>query len=236
MYLVLTATTICVQKGGGDLQVRSKYSKEPSVWNLNHHAIGHGVPCGTRRYDIGRELSKRGWRITEFSAVYLRQQRRPVRSQPVKAGGYSGSTEVHDGVSFIRVPALHRRDTNAMRVASMLIHMRGATRVAKGLATPDIIIGLSAHPSAACIVWWLARKVGCRYVFELRDLWPETIIEFGGAPRHYLFIMLLSRIERALVRNVDTAVTLSPNDYPYLARMGTLGRRLTATPNCTDAS
>lgn len=233
---MLIATTICIQEGGGNPQVGSKCSRERSVWIFNHYAVGPGVPGGTRHYDIGRELSKRGWQVTVFSAAYPRQQRQPIRSQPIKAGGDSGSTEVHDGVLFIRVPALHRRDTNAMRVLSMLSYMRGAMRVTKGLAPPDIIVGSSVHPFAAWIAWRLARKIGCRYVFEIRDLWPETIIELGGVPRHHPFIMLLSRIERVLVRNADKVVTLLPNAYSYLARFGIPEDKVTVVPNGIDVS
>lgn len=226
----------CVQKGGGDPQVSSKRSRESSVWIFNHYAVGPGVPGGTRHYDIGRELSKRGWRVTIFSAVYPREQGQPIRSQPVRAGGYSGPTEVHDGVSFIKVPALHRGETNAMRVLSMFSYMLGATRVAKGLAAPDIIVGSSVHPFAAWIAWRLARKIGCRYVFEIRDLWPETIIELGGVSRHHPFIMLLSRIERVLVRNADKVVTLLPNAYSYLARFGIPEDKVAVVPNGIDVS
>jgi len=233
---VLTATTIRVQEGGGHIQVSSKCSKERSVWIFNHYAVGPGVPGGTRHYDIGRELVKLGWQVTVFSAAYPRQQRQPTRSQPVEVGGNSGSTEVHDGVSFIRVPALQHGDTYAMRVLSMLSYMLGAIRVTKGLATPDVIVGSSVHPFAAWIAWRLARKTGCRYVFEIRDLWPETIIELGGVSRHHPFIMLLSRIERVLVRNADKVVTLLPNAYTYLARFGIPEDKVAVVPNGIDVS
>ena len=233
---MLTATTIRVQEGGGHIQVSSKCSKERSVWIFNHYAVGPGVPGGTRHYDIGRELVKLGWQVTVFSAAYPRQQRQPTRSQPVEVGGNSGSTEVHDGVSFIRVPALQHGDTYAMRVLSMLSYMLGAIRVTKGLATPDVIVGSSVHPFAAWIAWRLARKTGCRYVFEIRDLWPETIIELGGVSRHHPFIMLLSRIERVLVRNADKVVTLLPNAYTYLARFGIPEDKVAVVPNGIDVS
>jgi len=216
--------------------VGGKCSKERSVWIFNHYAVGPGMPGGTRHYDIGRELAKRGWQVTVFSAAYPRQQRHPIRSQPVRAGGDSGSPEVHDGVTFIRVPALHRGDTSATRVLSMLSYMGGAMRVTKGLAAPDIIVGSSVHPFAAWIAWRLARKTGCRYAFEIRDLWPETIIELGGVSRHHPFIVFLSRIERALVRNADKVVTLLPNAYSYLARYGIAEDKVAVVPNGIDVS
>ncbi len=211
----------------------SKCSKGCSVWIFNHYAVGPGVPGGTRHYDIGRELAKHGWRVKVFSAAYPGQGS-PVRGQPVEIGRDSGSTEVHDGVSFIRVPALRRGSTNAMRVLSMLSYIPGALKVTRGLPPPDVIVGSSVHPFAAWLAWRIARKVGCRYVFEIRDLWPETIVELGGISRRHPFVMLLGRIERVLVQNADKVVTLLPNAYSYLERFGIPEHKVAVVPNGID--
>lgn len=213
----------------------SKCSKGRSVWIFNHYAIGPGVPGGTRHYDIGRELAKRGWKVTVFSGVYPRQGS-PACGQPVEMARDSVSTKVHDEVSFIRVPALRRRNTNAMRVLSMLSYIPGAMKVTRGLPPPDVIIGSSVHPFAAWIAWKIARKVGCRYIFEIRDLWPETIVELGGISRRHPFVMLLSRIERVLVKNADKVVTLLPNAYSYLERFGIPEHKVAVVPNGIDVS
>ena len=213
----------------------SKRDQGRSVWIFNHYAVGPGVPGGTRHYDIGRELAKRGWQVTVFSAVYPCHES-AVRGQSADAGRDSGPTSVCDGVSFIRVPALHRGNANAMRVLSMLSYVPGAMRVTRGLPLPDVIIGSSVHPFAAWIAWRLAREIGCRYVFEIRDLWPEAIIELGGVSRHHPFIILLGRIERVLVQNADRVVTLLPNAYSYLARFGIPEHKVVVVPNGADVS
>jgi hypothetical protein len=156
--------------------VSSKRDQGRSVWIFNHYAVGPGVPGGTRHYDIGRELAKRGWQVTVFSAVYPRQES-PVRGQSAETGGDSGPTRVCDGVSFIRVPALHRGNANAMRALSVLSRTPGAMRVARGLVTPDVTLeSFSVHPFASWITWWLDGKVGCRNALETGDRWPETIV------------------------------------------------------------
>lgn len=92
------------------MQLDGKQDDVRSVWIFNHYAVGPGVPGETRHYDIGRELVKRGWRVTIFSAAYPRQGPH-VRGQSLETCRDSMSTEVHDGVSFIRVPALRRGST-----------------------------------------------------------------------------------------------------------------------------
>jgi len=206
-----------------------------SVWIFNHYADGPGVPGSTRHFDIGRELARRGWSVTVFSAVYPCQSS-PVREQFHRKGRHSAVSEDHEGVLFVRVPALRHGSTYAKRVLSMLSYVPGVMKVTRGFAPPDVTIGSSVHPFAAWIAWRLARKIGCRYIFEIRDLWPETIIELGGVSRRHPFVMLLGRIERVLVQNADKVVTLLPNAYSYLARFGIPEYKVTVVPNGIDVS
>lgn len=226
---------IYVKWGGTELQVNSKRNNGRSVWIFNHYAVGPGVSGGTRHYDIGRELAKRGWRITVFSAVYPCRGS-SVGGQPLEDDRQSVDAEMHDGVLFVKVPALRRGRTNATRVLSMLSYIPGVMRVTKDFPAPDIIVGSSVHPFAAWIAWRLARKIGCKYVFEIRDLWPETIIQLGGVSRRHPFVVLLGHIERVLVQNADKVVTLLPNAYSYLARFDIPEHKVAVVPNGVDVS
>jgi len=38
------------------------------IWILNHYAISPDMAGGTRHYDLGRELIKRGYRVTIFAS------------------------------------------------------------------------------------------------------------------------------------------------------------------------
>lgn len=213
----------------------SKQDSQRSVWIFNHHAVGPGVPGGTRHYDIGRELVKRGWQITVFSAVYP-PRKSTVYNNAVDSHRRSVVMEIHDGVSFVKVQALQRGKGNAKRVFSMLSYIPGVLMATKDLPQPDIIIGSSVHPFAAWIGWRLSRKLGCRFIFEIRDLWPETIIQLGRVSRHHPFIMLLGHIEQALVLNADKIITLLPNAYSYLTRFGIPENKVAVVSNGVDVS
>lgn len=201
-----------------------------SVWIFNHYAVGPGVPGGTRHYDVGRELAKHGWRVTIFSGVY--PHRIPLLSRRFVAEGVP--VETHEGVSFVAVPAMLHEGTRASRVCSMLSYVLGAMKAVRGHTPPDIVVGSSVHPFAAWIAWRLARRMGCSYVFEIRDLWPESIIQLGNVSRRHPFIMLLSHIERVLVNHSDRIVSPLPNIHAYLDTLGVPMHRVAVVPNGVD--
>jgi hypothetical protein len=49
----------------------------------------------------------------------------------------------------------------------------------EGMEKPDVIVGSSVHPFAAIAAAFLAKKYAVPFVFEVRDLWPETLVAMG---------------------------------------------------------
>ena len=44
---------------------------------------------------------------------------------------------------------------------------------------PDVILASSVHPLALVAGIKIAKKIGVPCVCEVRDLWPETFLDFG---------------------------------------------------------
>ena len=63
------------------------------------------------------------------------------------------------------------------------------------LDDPDVIIGSSPHPFAALASLFVARKKKVPFVLEIRDLWPQSLIDIGGLSRYNPGIIGLSLIE-----------------------------------------
>lgn len=57
----------------------------------------------------------------------------------------------------------------------------------------------------------IARKFHCRMIFEVRDIWPLTIVEEGGYSRWNPLVVMLAAIERAGYRRADAIVGTMPN-------------------------
>lgn len=57
----------------------------------------------------------------------------------------------------------------------------------------------------------LRRRYRCRLVFEVRDIWPLTIIEEGGFSPRNPFVMALQWVERLAYRRSDAIIGTMPN-------------------------
>jgi colanic acid biosynthesis glycosyl transferase WcaI len=78
------------------------------------------------------------------------------------------------------------------------------------LPRPDVIIGSSPQLLVALSAWWLAWCKRVPFVFEVRDLWPESLIAVGLGDANSLLHRTLAAIAKFLYRHADRIVVVTP--------------------------
>ena len=91
---------------------------------------------------------------------------------------------------------------------------------------------LAAH-LPGCHRWILARLKGARFLFEVRDLWPEFAVAVGVLKSRVL-IRLSEWLERLLYRSADCVMVNSPGFVEHVRYRG--ARRVELVPNGADPS
>ena len=77
-------------------------------------------------------------------------------------------------------------------------------------SSPQLLVGLSG--------WWLARCKRSRFVFEVRDLWPESLAAVGVGNADSVVYRWLARVAGFLYRNSDHIVVVTQAFKEYLVR------------------
>lgn len=104
----------------------------------------------------------------------------------------------------------------------------------KGLARPDAIVGSSVHPFAAWSGARLARRFNVSFVFEVRDLWPQTLVDLGRLSSGSIITRLLRWLERRLYDRANRIVVLLPHAADYIAPLGISRDKIRWIPNGVD--
>jgi colanic acid biosynthesis glycosyl transferase WcaI len=84
------------------------------------------------------------------------------------------------------------------------------------LHQPEVVIATSPQLLVGLAGWWLARCNGVPFVFEVRDLWPESLAAVGIGNHNSLLHRSLGKIARFLYRSCDRLVVVSPAFKEYL--------------------
>ena len=91
--------------------------------------------------------------------------------------------------------------------------LRGLT-----IPTPDVIIGSSPQLLVALSAWWLAFAQEVPFVFEVRDLWPESLVAVGAGREDSLLHTALAKIAGFLYQRADRIVVVTPAFKDHLIR------------------
>jgi colanic acid biosynthesis glycosyl transferase WcaI len=83
---------------------------------------------------------------------------------------------------------------------------------------PDVIIGSSPQLLVALSAWWIAFARQAPFVFEVRDLWPESLVAVGVGSEDSLLHRALAKIANFLYRRSGLIVVVSPAFKDHLIR------------------
>jgi len=119
--------------------------------------------------------------------------------------------ETVDGVRVVRIwlwPLPNRKAHERIRnYASFCV---SASISGLGLQRPDLVIGTSPQLLVALSGWWLAWWKRVPFVFEVRDLWPESLAAVGAGGEGSALHRALSAIAGFLYRRSDHIVVVTP--------------------------
>jgi glycosyltransferase involved in cell wall biosynthesis len=118
----------------------------------------------------------------------------------------------------------------AWRTLSFLSFVPSAFVRSLRLGTFDVVIGTSPQFFCAMTAWLVATVKRCPWIFELRDLWPESISAVG-AMRKSLALRMLERLELRMYRNAHRVVCLTRAFMLNLERRGIESSKLKYVPN-----
>jgi colanic acid biosynthesis glycosyl transferase WcaI len=84
------------------------------------------------------------------------------------------------------------------------------------LKKPDFVIATSPQLLCALAGWWIARWKRVPFIFEVRDLWPESLSAVGAGGENTLLHRVLRGIAGFLYRKADSIVVVTPAFKEYL--------------------
>ena len=183
-----------------------------NIWILNHHALTPEMSGGTRHYDFARELVKRGHGVTIVASSFHYSQYKEMKVYDTR----EYIQEKIDGIDFIWIETPPYFGNGVGRVKNMLSYTQKVLKYLPklNLQKPDIIIGSSVHLFAVYAAYKLSVKYNTPFIMEVRDLWPQTLIDMGISKWHP-FILLLGYLEKYLYKKANRIISNLPyaNDY-----------------------
>ena len=204
-----------------------------TVWIVNHYASYPGDSAtGSRHFSLARRLNELGWKPIIIAASSEHNSDRQRLAEGVRRG-----TTTRDGVEFRWLRTSGYAGNGLDRILNMFQFTAALVRrrSTEDLPRPDVVLGSTVHPLAAWAASRLAKRHGVPFIFEIRDLWPQTLIDMGKLRQNGIPARLMRGLERYLCERASSIITLLPHAGDYLETIGVDPRKVEWISNGTDS-
>ncbi len=203
------------------------------IWIINHYALPPTAAGGTRHYNFARQLQERGHEVLIIAANFNHFSHSFMSTSKKKA-----ELDTRYEVPFLWLPVPAYKGNTLARFWNMLVFMRAVLRnkLLLSLTPPDIILGSSPHLFAAFGAALLAKRMKKPFILEVRDLWPDSLVELGRFTHKHPLIIMMKWLERSLYKRAEQLISLLPSAKEYFIQHGVKAENITWLPNSVDVS
>ncbi|WP_448073287.1 glycosyltransferase family 4 protein [Georgenia yuyongxinii] len=184
---------------------------------LNQYALPRDQGGGTRHIDLFGRLT--GWKAIIVAGDHNHYTMRRFATADPR----------------FRLLAVPPYNGNGLaRILGLLVFAARALAVALRMPRVDLIYASTPQLLVPAIGLIAARMRRLPFVLEVRDLWPESIVDSGAISDGGAVHRVLAALERVLVRSADWIVAVAPGWDDHFAGLGADASRMTIIPNGTE--
>lgn len=189
-----------------------------NIWIINQFANLPTGSTGTRHYSLAKYLINHDIKsiIIAGSLEHNTGKQRLKNSEKLKL-------EKCDDINFLwirlqnhRLSSLKSRSINMMTFFRKLIFINFDEVIEK----PQLIIGSTVSPFAALGAYLLSIKYHVPFIYEVRDLWPKTLIEMKVIKKYGFPSLILNFIDFFLAKRSKKIIVLMKGGVSFYVKKG----------------
>lgn len=194
------------------------------IWIANHYAAPPHLGGITRHYELAREwATEEQAEVTLWLSSFNHVRRRLIR-EAERGSADNPGLRLRWLWSFPHTRNDFRRVLNMVSFSCLFL-LAGCFR-----RRPDLLYASSPHLLTPLAGWLLSKVKRCPFVLEVRDLWPDTLIQMKGL-KNSAVIKALTRLESFLYRRADKIVVLTEYQRKFIASKGIDPHKISLIPN-----
>lgn len=198
-----------------------------NIWIINQYCGSKVHGMNFRSWYFAKELKKKGYHPNIISASYSHL----FYKLPKTKGKFT--LEDVDGIPFTWVKVSKYKGSQSIgRVLVMIQFMVNLFFLPKKkLKNPDVIIVSSLSPLPIINAYLWSRKYKAKLIFEVRDIWPLSLIEIGGFSKLNPLVLFFGWFEKFAYKKADKVISLLPNAKPHMESRGMNKDKFIHIPN-----
>lgn len=197
-----------------------------SLFFINQYASTPDLGFAGRFYYLAKELNANG----DDALLITSSSHHLLREKPdIK---WLWKKDEFEGLRVLWLRTLSYKKANSpLRVLNWFIFMLYMPLLIFICGRPKRLYYSSPSPVAFIGAWVLAKISCCKTCFDVRDVWPSTLVDIGGVSQTHLFIKFLYFVERFCCSKSDYVTSNLANFNLRLSELGICEEKFTWVPN-----
>tara|TARA_Y100000996_G_scaffold415532_1_gene410880 strand:+ start:5556 stop:6761 length:1206 start_codon:yes stop_codon:yes gene_type:complete len=184
-----------------------------NIWLICKYASSDKYSFNTRHFELSKEWVKNGYDVTIFSShkSHLIKSNYPLFSGPYLF-------EKVDGIKTFWLKVINYKYAFSLKRIISWIQFEYKLLILnkKKLSKPNVIIVSSLSLFSILTGVFFSKRYKAKLILEIRDIWPQSLIELQKFSKNNPIIMLLRSIEKYGYRKSDLVVGTMPNLREHL--------------------
>lgn len=198
-----------------------------NVWYISKYANVNAYGADTRQASFCKEFAKAGHnvRLITSNSSHL------YSTLPVFKSRYKDME--NDGYKVTWVNTLkYSKATSIKRILSWVWFEFFVLIMAfrKQYEKPDVVIASSLSILSVLSGCFYKRFYNAKFIFEVRDIWPQTLIDLKGFSHNHPLIWFLSKVEKLGYKYADSIVGTMPGLKDHVENEVGLGSKVVSIP------
>ncbi len=187
-----------------------------NIWIVNHYAVPPSIASGmVRHYYFAKYLQEKGHNVKIVTSGRIHNM-----NINMLEGSKLYEEKSVDGVNYIFVRSSSYTSNGIKRVLNLAefpFEIRRTMKIMLNEERPDIIYTSSPDIFVPFFTVKFCRKYKIPVVFEVRDLWPESIVAYSGFSKRNPIIKILYKIEKWMYQKADRVIFTMEGGKEYIA-------------------
>ena len=197
-------------------------------WLINQYASTPQTGLGGRHFYLANALAKQGHIVYLVGASYTHLLRNPPN---LKKKFTTETISKNFKFVWVKVP-YYPEAHNKKRIFNWFLFTLRLLNLENIIKDkPDTILFSSPSPFPFLSAQRLAKKFGSKLAFEVRDIWPLTLVNLGGYSSRHPFIKLMQWVEDKAYQNSDMIISNLPNAFEHIVKRGFSKEKVFFIPN-----
>ena len=203
-----------------------------NIWVINQFAGNPKSGWGERHYFFSKYWIRKGYNVSIISGSF----NHVFKTLPTVKKNFE--VEYYDSTRFCWVKVPHYNPKSIFRFWSFLIFsLKLIFLPISKIGKPDIIIVSSMPIFPILTAFFLKVFYSSKALFfEIRDLWPLTLIHLGKKSINHPAVKFIAWFEKFGYRKSDKIISLLPNAKNHFEKVAEAGEKFIYIPNGLDHS